>query len=188
MPHVWEVVHKLLVHTENKGYEFEVFVPTKPLVTYFMTVTCHDQYGPNVIEEYEFETLEEAKEFVKKWSPKCEECLCDPCTCEEPTTTQVTPWDIVDTPTNTPRVLTANHEDEFIDAIKKFFTEKNCIVTVAINDETPVQMWSGVALMYLLGYLSTYGEWSMEYSLLKNKVIGQVNTFEGAFQFSIERN
>jgi hypothetical protein len=174
MPLEWEVVHKSIMHTNGRGYEFEIYPNEEPL--FWVYVTCHDIADIYQIDQQGFNTLEEAKQFAENWTPPCDDCESNPCTC------------IVDTPTNKPHVITANHKNEFVEPIQEFLAEKNGTVTVAINDETPIQVWSGIALMYLLGYISTYGEWSMEYSLLENKVIGQVNTFEGAFQFSIERN
>jgi hypothetical protein len=174
MPLEWQVVHKSIMHTNGRGYEFEIY-PSES-TPFWMYITCHDIADIYLIDDRGFNSVEEAKQFAENWTPPCNECECNPCICT------------VNTSTDKPRVLTANHENEFVEPMQEFLAEKNGTVTVAINDEEPTQMWSGMAVHFLIGYISTYGEWSMEYSLLKNKVIGQVNTLKGAFQFSIERN
>jgi len=177
----WEVVHRMFVYSVGddgfeKSHKFEVFVPTKPLTPYYMTITIHDQYGEEVVEEQEFDTLEEAKAFAEKWVPPCSVCFSDPCTCTQPTKIS----------TDTRSVLTANFEDEDLSPIQDLFAGKDYYCEVVFSGKS-TKVWSGKIVTYLLLRLKLYGEWSMEYSFAGERVVGKVHTFEGSFDFSVER-
>ena len=157
------IIHKM--HTDK--YVFSIYEPVTEGDTKYSLYIEEDTYEVWPVADYEFDTLEAAKEFAEKWVPPCSVCFSDPCTC-------------------TGSVLTANFEDEDLSPIQDLFAGKDYYCEVVFSGKS-TKVWSGKLATYLLLRLKLYGEWSMEYSFEGERAVGKVNTFEGSFDFSVER-
>lgn len=166
------IIHKM----STPEYEFSIYEPVTEDDTKYSLYVEEDHYDLYVIASYEFSSLEEAKAFAEKWVPPCSVCFSDPCTCTQPTKIS----------TDTRSVLTANFEDEDLSPIQDLFAGKDYYCEVVFSGKS-TKVWSGKIVTYLLLRLKLYGEWSMEYSFAGERVVGKVHTFEGSFDFSVER-